>query len=262
VGHQGAAQLRLVESLRARLGPWRRQSDAWRLWDRWISEIVPDCWAISKIGIGSTLGLIGLVSLPRAFVFGPVGDDPHPIPWIRVLLSCAIGDRLYPDPQWTQLAGTWRSLYPLTGVPPRVVALLGELQATLPEFVSVLLGHRPEVLRNPGLERATLLRRYADWRADPDRMAHAPPTLAFAVLGQARASGLLSPERESRLLHRLIVSWAMKSTLETARTFVRSGAEMFGQPAIWSEPAADPAQIGEVSCQQIATREMSARAAR
>jgi hypothetical protein len=243
VGHQGAALLRLVESLRGRLRPLRRRT-VWSLWDRWVSEIVADFWSIGRIGIGSTLGLIGLVSLPRAFVFRPSDDDPHPMPWIRVLLSCAIGDRLYPDPQWRRLAATWRAMYPLAGLRPALTAIVAELRATIPELVSVLVEHRPpllrgrslgEVLRNPGLQRDALLRRFALWEARPSRMTAAPPTLAFAVLGQARASGRLSPERESRLLRRLIESWAVRSSLETARATTRSDTPMFvGQPAIWA----------------------------
>ena len=66
-------------------------------------------------------------------------------------------------------------------------------------------------------------------------MALVPPTLVFAVFGQARASGRLSPEHESRLLRRLIAGWAVASTLETARFVSRSGAGMFvGQPTIWT----------------------------
>ena len=38
--------------------------------------------------------------------------------------------------------------------------------------------------------------------------------LAFAVVGQARARGLLTPESEDRLLGRLISYWALSSTLE------------------------------------------------
>ncbi len=245
VGHQGAALLLLVESLRDRLRPLRRQTQtAWDLWDRWVSEIVADFWSISRIGIGSTLGLIGLVSLPRAFVFRPSDDDPHPMPWIRVLLSCAIGDRLYPDAQWKRLAATWLAMYPLAGLRPALTAIITELRATMPELVSVIVEHRPqllrgwslgEVLRNPELQRDALLRRFALWEAQPSRMTDAPPTLAFAVLGQARASGRLSPERESRLLRRLIESWAVRSSLETARATTTSDAPMFvGQPAIWS----------------------------
>src|SRR4051794_1457443 len=59
VGHQGAALLLLVESLRAQLRSIRqrtRRGAAWHLWDRWISEIVADFWSVGRIGIGSTLG--------------------------------------------------------------------------------------------------------------------------------------------------------------------------------------------------------------
>jgi hypothetical protein len=255
VGHQGAALLRLVESLRAQLRGSRPPTGlrtAWDLWDRWISEIIADFWSISRIGIGSTLGLIGLVSLPRGFVFRPSHDDPHPMPWVRVLLSCAIGDRLYPDPQWGRLAATWQAMYPITGVRPRLRAIIAELRTTMPDLVTVVVEHRParlrgrslgEVLRNPELHRTALLRRFSAWEADPSRMALAPPTVAFAVLGQARASGRLSPERESRLLRGLIASWAVRSSLETARATTRSDTEMFvGQPTIWADPAnrADP----------------------
>ena len=249
VGHQAAALLRLVESLRAQLRGIRQRTRhrmAWGLWQRWVSEIVADLWSIGRVGIGSTLGLIGLVSLPRGFVFRPSDDDPHPMPWVRVLLSCAIGDRLYPDPQWRRLAATWRALYPLAGLRPQLIAIIAELRATIPDLVSVLVEHRPrrlrgwslgEVLRNPELDREALLERFSVWEADPSLMALAPPTLAFAVLGQARASGRLSPERESALLRRLIGAWAVRSSLETARATTRSPTEMFvGQPTIWAAP--------------------------
>jgi hypothetical protein len=238
-----------VESLRERLRPIRLRTGvrtAWDLWDRWISEIVADFWAIARIGIGSTLGLIGLVSLPRGFVFRPSDDDPHPMPWVRVLLSCSIGERLYPDPQWQRLAATWRAMYPIAGIRPQLSAAVSELLATMPELISVLVGHRParlrgwslgEVLRNPELYPQALLRRLQEWEADQGQMDLAPPTVAFAVLGQARASGRLSPERESQLLRRLIASWAVRSSLETARATSRSDTEMFvGQPAIWAGP--------------------------
>jgi hypothetical protein len=258
VGHQGAALLLLVESLRERLRSLGRRMErptAWDLWDRWVSEIVADFWSISRIGVGSTLGLIGLVSLPRAFVFRPSHDDPHPMPWIRVLLSCAIGNRLYPDPQWKRLAATWRAMYPLSGLRPALTSIIAKLSATIPELVSVLVEHRPpplrgwslgEVLRNPELQRDALLRRFALWEAQPSRMKEEPPTLAFAVLGQARASGRLSPERESRLLRRLIELWAVRSSLETARATTRSDAPMFvGQPAIWAgSPRSSPRPRG------------------
>ena len=256
VGHQGAALLELVESFREDLRSIRlrtRLRTAWDLWALWASEILADFWSIAKIGISSTLGLLNLVSLPRAFVFRPPDEDPHPVPWLRVQLSCEIGDRLYPDSQWRQLATTWRAMYPLAGVRPELAEKLSQLRSTLPAFVTVLLGHRPprlrgrslsEVLRSPQLRRNALLQRFSEWQADPSQMSLAPPTVAFAVLGQARASGRLTPERESRMLRRLITMWAVTSALETARAATRSDVAMFvGQPAIWTTPSAQPERL-------------------
>src|SRR5262249_53198782 len=112
VGHQAAALLDLVPSFRPRLhaqGLHAPHPDrlAWTLWERWISEIVADVWSVGKLGIGSTLGLIGVVSMPGWFVFRVATDDPHPVPWIRVRLSCAIGDAFYPHPQWAELSELW-----------------------------------------------------------------------------------------------------------------------------------------------------------
>ena len=117
-GHQAAALLGLVESLRPEIqragrGGAGPQRAAWRLFERWISEIVADLYSIARVGVSSTMGLMGLVSLPRAFVFRMTPDDPHPFPWIRVQLSCAFGEALYPDPQWRQLAQVWASFYPI-----------------------------------------------------------------------------------------------------------------------------------------------------
>ena len=113
-GHQAAALLELVPSLEQVLRAKQqaaRDSSAWRLWERWISEIVSDFWSVARVGVVSTHGLIGVVSLPRPFVFRINVDDPHPTPWIRIKLSCAIGDGLYPHPQWQRVAQLWESYY-------------------------------------------------------------------------------------------------------------------------------------------------------
>jgi hypothetical protein len=227
-GHQGAALLRLVESLQ----PAVRQAGnnvaprlraAWRHLERWISEIVADTWAIAKIGISSTLGLIGIVSLPRTFVFRVDPEDPHPFPWIRVRLSCAIGDALYPHAQWRQLAETWNSLYPPDGLGRAVTALLPSLLDSLPGFIRLLLGHRPaslrgrsfgEVLHMAGRDPERLLALHAAWNERPGLIYAAPPTLAFAVVGRARMTGRITPEEEGRTLGALITHWALHGTLD------------------------------------------------
>jgi hypothetical protein len=227
-GHQAAALLGLVPSLRLELRAKQdkaREPLLWRLWDRWISEIVADLWSVARVGVVSTLGLIGVVSLPRAFVFRINVEDPHPTPWIRVKLSCAIGAGLYPNPQWQKVAALWDSYYPLAGLDETRRNLISRLQESLPEFVAVLINHRPKALRGHSLmEALDVVRRtpqrlaalFGVWSRAPRQMYRAPPSLVFAVLGQAKADGGLSPEDESDLLAKLLTFWAMRSTLDTS----------------------------------------------
>ena len=52
-GHQGAALIDLVESMRAVLIEKQHQRPgerAWQLWERWISEIVADLWSLGLLG--------------------------------------------------------------------------------------------------------------------------------------------------------------------------------------------------------------------
>jgi hypothetical protein len=228
VGHQGAALLGLVPSLRPVLRSMQRERDeplVWQLWERWISEIVSDFWSIARVGVVSTLGLIGVVSLPRPFVFRINVDDPHPTPWIRVKLSCGIGDALYPHPQWRKVAELWGSYYPLGELDDERRRLITVLEGSIPEFVSVLFNHRPKSLRGRSLggamgteERspARLTTLFGTWNKAPAQMYRAPPSLTFAVLGQAKADGQLSPEDESDLLAKLLTYWAMRSTLDSS----------------------------------------------
>ncbi len=229
VGHQGAALLDLVNSLRPVLQHHQHGADArvWQLWERWISEIVADFWSLARVGVVATLGLMGVVSLPRPFVFRINVDDPHPVPWIRVKLSCAMGQALYPHPQWRRLSQLWHTYYPPSGLAPADAALLGALEAGMVALVAVLQAHRPRALRGhslpevlgvPARQPARLAALFRAWQRHPAPLYRAAPSLAFAVLGQARANGQLSPEDESAVLAKLLTYWALRSTLDTSAT--------------------------------------------
>jgi hypothetical protein len=228
VGHQGAAFLGLVESLRPDLqnlarvaGPHRA---AWHLWERWISEIVADFWSVARVGIASTLGLMNVVSLPRAFVFRVNSDDPHPMPWMRVRLSAAIGEALYPHPQWRRIAALWNSYYPPSGLAPQTQLLVSSLLATMPAFVGLLTNHRPRSLKGRSLaevmdpaprQPAALMQMFRRWHARPSEMYRASPVMVFAVIGQARADGKIDAATESELTAKLLTFWALRATLNT-----------------------------------------------
>jgi hypothetical protein len=135
-----------------------------------------------------------------------------------------MGRALYPHPQWDALSKLWESLYPLQEASPEARTIFTLLEATLPEFVALLINFRPQALRGKSLKEvmplaerqpARLAAYYQMWKGSPERMRETPPSLAFAVIGQAKADGKISPEAESRLLTDLLSYWALRSALDT-----------------------------------------------
>jgi hypothetical protein len=229
VGHQASALLGLVESLRPAVRAMSRDNPqdapAWRLWERWISEIVADFWSVARVGIAATMGLMAVVSLPRPFVFRLDARDPHPMPWFRVKLSAALGHALYPQPAWEQLVNLWESYYPPRNLDPEQHDTLAMLERTMPALVMLMVRQHPEALRGKSLTevldleelRPVRLRSYLQhWRSEPEDMYRARPIVVFATIGQGRADGKITPEEENTVLGKLLTHWALTSTLEAA----------------------------------------------
>lgn len=220
VGHQGAALLDLVNTIRNEILYRKKSSNfpgAWELYFRWISEIVADFWAMAHLGIGATMGLINVVSLPRYFMFRIKLDDPHPFPWIRVKLSLAFGKKLYPHQQWERFENLWDSMYPLTKLDPKKRIIIEALMRTMPDFTDMVINHRPKILKGKRLadifphktrHPAHLQFLYNSWRFAPDTISNAPPSLVFAVIGQAHADTNISAGAESKLLSNWLTRWA------------------------------------------------------
>lgn len=236
VGHQASALLDLTASLRPLLqGMQRSGGTAWRLFERWIGEILSDFWSCARLGVAATLGLMSVVGLPRPFMFRLNLDDPHPVPWLRVRLSCAMGMAMFPHPQWQRLARLWSDYYPLDGLDAQRRHLFAEVLAAMPGFVGLLVNHRPPALRGRSLREALgvaerqpaqLDAQYRVWQQRPAAMYRAAPSLVFAVLGQARANARLTPEEESHLFAKLLTHWALRSAIDgTHSPAVRSRHE-------------------------------------
>lgn len=227
VGHQAAALLDLTNAYRrasaARVGTAQTPAQKrWLAWDRWISEIVADLWAVSRVGIAATCGLMSVVSLPRAFVLRINLEDPHPAPWIRVKLSLAMGRALYPHPQWDALGQVWEQLYPRAQMSAAQRHAFDQLDRAVPWFVATLLALRPPslggrtlgaALRLPDRHPQRLLEIWQQVRARPQERLADTPALAFAVLGQARYSGLLPANQELRVISELLQRWALAGYL-------------------------------------------------
>lgn len=222
VGHQGAALLDLIASLRPVLDAKRQQNpqhdNAWKLYALWISEILSDFWSVATLGVSASTGLMSVVSLPSYFVFRMPDDDPHPYPWIRVKISLAFGRALYPDPQWDRLERTWEELYPPHTQPAPQQALIKALSAVLPAFVQTVIQHKPAALKGkrllevfPLTERqpARLRTLYHVWQQREATIYRAKPSMVFAVVGQARADFAITPFDENKMLTAMLYQWAV-----------------------------------------------------
>ena len=151
------------------------------------------------------------------------------------MLSARIGAALYPNPQWARLASVWTALYPLEPMRGEQRALIESLLATMDAFVTLLLNHRPPSLRGNALgavmrtgERtpAALTALWRGWQTRPQDTRRATPTILFAAIGQARANGEITPERESVVVRQHLARWACRTRCAPRRHAPDAGTSL------------------------------------
>jgi hypothetical protein len=140
-------------------------------------------------------------------------------------------------------------MYPRTALDSGRRALFDALERTLPRFVAFLAGHRPPALRGRSLAEVMPLRERHPrslialsraWDDDHGAMRDAPPSLALAVIGQARHRGAIGAERESRTVANLLTYWALRSTLDITELCAASPALQPRRAAPIASPLAIP----------------------
>ncbi len=221
VGHQGAALLDLFTSLKPAIQEAKQTAGkdkvAWAYFERWISEIISDFWALAQLGVSATIGLMGVVTLPGYFQFRFDLDDPHPAPYIRVQLSCRIGKILFPDPQWDRLWNLWESFYPKEKLPPEKLSVMKQLDNEMDRFIRLIINHKPRSLNGkrlidlfeiPRRQPRNFREAYQTWRKNPGLINTTSPVMVFAVLGQAKADQVITSKEESNLLKQQLNRWA------------------------------------------------------
>jgi hypothetical protein len=220
VGHQVASLLNLVPSISAVLARKTeegRNVKAWQYFNRCISEIISDVWALGHLGVSATMGLMGVVTLPRYFQFRLDMNDPHPAPYLRVQISCWFGKRLYPHPQWDRLWHMWNAFYPRDGLDAESQQILDVIERELEPFIEIVMTHSTKEMQGQTLmqlfavtERQPdkLLQLYQLWKTRKISLHTMPPTLVFAVLGQAKAQLKINAGMESQVLTHQLRHWA------------------------------------------------------
>lgn len=88
-------------------------SDVAGVWGSWASEIAADTFAFAHTGYAAVVGLCDVLSGDEATVFQPRPGDPHPTPYVRVLLGTEMCTRFFGAGPWDDLASAWTRSYPL-----------------------------------------------------------------------------------------------------------------------------------------------------
>jgi hypothetical protein len=118
-GHQVAAIVgwngELAQLLERGMAPAGAEISA--IWGSWASEIAADAHAFAHTGFASLAGLHDVVSGDPRSVFDLRLGDPHPVPYLRVLLGVVMSRRFYGAGPWDDLGDAWQAAYPLDSAP-------------------------------------------------------------------------------------------------------------------------------------------------
>jgi len=185
-GHQALVRLGLVMTLpvvlRAALARARASDAIADLFALWSSEIGPDLWTFSASGLAAAAGIREVLALPPNHVFRISWTDPHPPPYLRVLLSFECCRQEWGRGPWESWETEWKALYPLEGVSPETGTLLAEGVQCIPVIARALLTTRFRALNGRTIPELFDLRALAPWALEQ--------RAATAREGALRLSGL------------------------------------------------------------------------
>jgi hypothetical protein len=158
-GHQAAHIVGWNEELASRLasGLTGAPVGVAEAWASWASEIAADGFAFAHTGYAGIAALHDVLCSEETFVFRHIPGDPHPISYIRLLLGVEMCQQFYGAGPWSDLAQSWREMYPLQRAPETIKSLLGASVPLLPQIVEITLrepmrafgGHPLIALINP-----------------------------------------------------------------------------------------------------------------
>lgn len=218
-GHQGLATLGLVTVLSAVLRAAVARAGAPRalvdLFGLWAKEIGPDFWTFCATGIAAAGGLAEILALPPRIAFRVSYTDPHPPPFLRVLLAFELCRQEWGHGVWDEWEEEWLRLYPLRGITRETARLLRHARRYLPRVAGALRTTKFRVLggrKIPDLfELSALHPRELEWklrRADSGVLTldRRSPCGHLAVFRLLKERGRHSEERLDAIMGRWLVT--------------------------------------------------------
>jgi hypothetical protein len=141
-GHQVAHMLGWNDELRAALErsiPDRRIGEVYA---SWASEIAADAFAFVHTGFASVAALHDVIDGPDEQVFQFLPSDPHPVSYLRLLITIEWCRTSYGSGRWDALEATWTTQHQLSRAPDEIRPFLEACVAVLPRTAAVVLSGR------------------------------------------------------------------------------------------------------------------------
>jgi hypothetical protein len=149
-GHEVMVRLSMVELwpkiVAEALEKKRIPASVQHMFGMWMSEIGPDFWTFGCSGIAAAGGIRELLILPPAMITRISETDPHPPPWLRVLLNFEWCRQVWGSGIWDEWENEWLVLYPLDELPEKQADLLEICRQCLPLVSCAMLTTRLRVL--------------------------------------------------------------------------------------------------------------------
>jgi len=127
-GHLAIVQLDLVQALpdaiREALSAAGASKRLRELYGLWCKEIGPDFWGFCNCGAAQASSVMEILNLPASRVFRVSSGDPHPPPYLRVLLACEWCRQQWGRGDWDDWEKEWIHTYPLEEAPDKYRAIL------------------------------------------------------------------------------------------------------------------------------------------
>lgn len=148
-----------------------------RLYSLWTSEIGPDFWTFCLSGLAQPATIREILALPPSHVFRVSWTDPHPPPYLRLLLSAEWCRQVWGRGIWDDWEKEWKELYPLEGVLAEDEKIIGDAVRYVPVIGRTLLNTKFRVLDRkviPDLFNLSVL--------DPSKLQRAVDAMDFGSL--------------------------------------------------------------------------------
>jgi hypothetical protein len=199
----------MPEMFRRVLGRARAGGSITDLFALWSSEIGPDFWTFCASGLAAAAGIREILALPPSHVFRIPWSDPHPPPYLRVLLAFECCRQQWGRGPWDRWEQEWKALYPLSRVTGESQRVLQEGVACVPLLARALLTTRfralggraiPQLFQLSSLAPGALARAADGAAAGTLRLTGLSPGVQLAVFRVVKERRVYPEETLDRIM--------------------------------------------------------------